>query len=66
MKTFRDVRFFLVANGFTEISQLGDHAKFIKRTEAGVITAILPHYVDLAEPVIASILRQARLQDTVR
>lgn len=64
LKTFRDVRFFLEAVGFREITQLGSHAKFIKREEGNPVrTAVLPHYVDLAPAVVKSILRQANLSE---
>lgn len=63
LKTFKEVRFYLEANGFNEITQLGNHAKFINRTGESVRTAILPHYVELAPAVIESILRQAGLSE---
>lgn len=62
LSTFKEVRFFLEAQGFREITQLGSHAKFIKReTGYAVRTCILPHYVELAPAVVSSILRQAGL-----
>ena len=60
LRTFKEVRFYLEAQGFREITQHGNHAKFIKREDGGAVrTCILPHYVELAPAVVSSILRQA-------
>jgi predicted RNA binding protein YcfA (HicA-like mRNA interferase family) len=62
LRTFKEVRFYLEAQGFREITQLGSHAKFIKRETGGAVrTCILPHYVELAPAVVFSLLRQAGL-----
>lgn len=62
LRTFKEVRFYLEAQGFREITQYGSHAKFIKReAEDKVRTCILPHYVELAPAVVFSIFRQAGL-----
>lgn len=59
--SFRRVRFKLEAAGFNEIKQLGNHAKFVKRKDGKIITAILPHYQELSVTVVRSIIRQARM-----
>lgn len=62
LRTFKEVRFYLEAHGFREITQHGSHAKFIKREAEGKVrTCILPHYVELAPAVVSSIFRQAGL-----
>lgn len=60
-RSFRAVRFRLEAAGFHGIKQKPNHAKFIKTIGQESITAILPHYIDLSNAVLASILRQAKL-----
>lgn len=59
--SFLQVRWKLEAEGFRGITQRPNHAKFIKDVGGEVVTAVLPHYTDLAAPVLYSILRQARL-----
>ena len=58
---FREVRRKLEAAGFSIVSQRGIHVKFIKRTEAGVITAIVPNHPEVAVGTLRSVLRQAGL-----
>jgi predicted RNase H-like HicB family nuclease/predicted RNA binding protein YcfA (HicA-like mRNA interferase family) len=60
-RSFRAVRFRLEAEGFRGITQKPNHAKFIKTTGDTTITAILPHYTELSQAVLSSILRQANL-----
>jgi predicted RNA binding protein YcfA (HicA-like mRNA interferase family) len=57
--TFRQVRFKLENAGFDEVRQLGNHAMFVKREVDAMSAAILPHYIELAGPVVASIVRQS-------
>ena len=59
--SFRAVRFKLEAAGFSGITQKGNHAKFIKRDGSCLLTAIVPHYQELAPDVVASIFRQAKI-----
>jgi predicted RNase H-like HicB family nuclease len=64
--SFLQVRWKLEAEGFRGITQRPNHAKFIKVERGGggnssTVTAILPHYTELAAPVLYSILRQAHL-----
>lgn len=60
--SFLQVRWRLESEGFRGITQRPNHAKFIKQSENDVvIEAILPHYAELAAPVLYSILRQAKL-----
>ena len=56
---FREVKRKLESAGFTEVSQKGSHVKFLKRTTAGVFTAIVPRHREVAIGTIRSILRQA-------
>lgn len=60
---FRKIRFKLEAAGFNEVKQLGNHAKFIKRDGAVLKTAILPHYQEISDAVLRSILCQAGLSE---
>jgi predicted RNase H-like HicB family nuclease len=60
-RSFRAVRFRIEAEGFTGITQRPNHAKFIKTTGDRTLTAILPHYTELSQAVLCSILRQANL-----
>ena len=59
--SFRSVRFKLETAGFVGISQSRNHAKFIKAGTDPTLTAILPHYVELAPSVFSSVARQAKL-----
>lgn len=56
---FREVKRKLEAAGFAQVSQKGSHVKFIKRTEQGVRTAIVPHHGEVQAGTLRSILRQA-------
>lgn len=58
---FREVRRKLEAAGFQLVSQRGSHAKFVRRTGAGVQTAIVPDHREVAVGTLRSILRQAGL-----
>ena len=51
----------LAAAGFLEASQKGSHVKFVKETDDGVLTAIVPRHREVAIGTLRSILRQARL-----
>jgi predicted RNA binding protein YcfA (HicA-like mRNA interferase family) len=59
--TFRKIRFKLESAGFDEVKQLGNHAKFVKRENDRIITAVLPHYQQIAPGVLHSIIRQSGL-----
>ena len=57
--TFREVKRKLEAAGFTEHSQKGSHVKFVKQTNDGIATAIVPHHREVTAGTQRSILRQA-------
>ncbi|MBY0548982.1 MAG: type II toxin-antitoxin system HicA family toxin [Candidatus Obscuribacterales bacterium] len=59
--TFRQIRFKLENAGFTEVRQLGNHAKFVRREDSQISTAVMPHYIEIASSVLASIVRQSGL-----
>jgi predicted RNA binding protein YcfA (HicA-like mRNA interferase family) len=58
---FREVRRKLEAAGFSIVSQKGSHIKFIKRTAAGVFTAIVPNHRKVTVGTLRSALHQAGL-----
>jgi predicted RNA binding protein YcfA (HicA-like mRNA interferase family) len=58
---FREVKRKLEAAGFVEHSQSGSHVKFVRKTSAGVATAIVPHHREVSVGVLRSILRQAEM-----
>lgn len=58
---YREVKRKLEAAGFTEVSQKGSHLKFVKQTDEGVRTAIVPRHREVAVGTLRSILRQAGL-----
>ena len=60
---YREVKRKLEAAGFVELGQKGSHAKFLKTTEAGTRTAIVPHHKTVAAGTLRSILRQAGLTE---
>lgn len=60
--TFRQIRFKLENAGFTEVRQLGNHAKFVRRDDSQIATAVMPHYIEIASSVLASIVRQSGLE----
>lgn len=59
--SFRRIRFKLETAGFTEIRQLNNHAKFVRKRGDSVQTAILPHYQEISTAVFRSVLKQAGL-----
>jgi len=59
--TFREVVRKLKAAGFIQVSQKGNHLKFLKRTSAGTLTTIIPRHRDIAVGTLRSILRQANI-----
>ncbi len=61
--SFRKLRFKLEAAGFDEVKQLGNHAKFVKRSKSEILTAILPHYQQLSASIVRSVLRQAKISE---
>jgi predicted RNA binding protein YcfA (HicA-like mRNA interferase family) len=56
---YREVKRRLEAAGFEEVSQKGSHVKFIKFTEEGIRTAIVPRHREITIGTLGSILRQA-------
>ena len=58
---YREVRRKLEAAGFTETSQKGSHVKFVRQTDEGARTAIVPRHREVAVGTLRSILRQAGL-----
>jgi len=59
---YREVRRRLEAAGFAEMSQFGSHVKFVRYTDAGVYTAIVPRHREIAVGTLRSILRQAGIR----
>jgi predicted RNA binding protein YcfA (HicA-like mRNA interferase family) len=55
----------LESAGFRETTQSGSHVKFVKETEAGVKTAIVPQHREVAVGTLRSILRQAGIEPDV-
>ena len=58
---YREVKRKLEGAGFTEISQQGSHVKFVKQTDQGLRTAIVPRHSEVATGTLRSVLRQAGL-----
>ena len=58
---YRKVKRKLEAAGFTEISQKGSHVKFVRFSDHGVLTAIVPRHREVAVGTLRSILRQAAI-----
>jgi predicted RNA binding protein YcfA (HicA-like mRNA interferase family) len=58
---YREVKRKLEAAGFTEVSQKGSHVKFVKHTDQGIRTAIVPNHREITVGTLRSILRQAGL-----
>ena len=56
---YRIVKRKLEAAGFRETATEGSHVKFVKRTDDGVRTAIVPRHRELAVGTLRSILNQA-------
>lgn len=56
---YREVKRKLEAAGFEEASQKGSHVKFIKSTDEGTRTAIVPRHREVTIGTLGSILRQA-------
>ena len=56
---FREVKRRLEATGFVEYAQKGSHVKFVKRTDDGVLTTIVPRHREVSVGTQRSILRQA-------
>lgn len=59
---YREVRRKLVAAGFAEVSQKGNHIKFAKETPEGVRTATVPRHREVTVGTLRSIIRQAGLE----
>ena len=57
----REVRRRLEAAGFSETAQSGSHVKFVKQTDEGTLTAIVPKHREVAGGTLRSVLRQAAL-----
>jgi predicted RNA binding protein YcfA (HicA-like mRNA interferase family) len=56
---FRDARRRLLAAGFLEVGTEGSHVKFVKRTQDGLRTVIVPRHREIAVGTLHSVLRQA-------
>jgi predicted RNA binding protein YcfA (HicA-like mRNA interferase family) len=56
---YREVRRKLEAAGFIKTSQKGSHVKFVRHTDEGVRTAIVPRHREVTVGTLRSILRQA-------
>ncbi|AUT01856.1 addiction module toxin, HicA family [Nostoc sp. CENA543] len=56
---YREVKRKLEAAGFEEASQKGSHVKFIKSTDEGTRSAIVPRHREVTIGTLGSILRQA-------
>jgi predicted RNA binding protein YcfA (HicA-like mRNA interferase family) len=62
---YREVKRKLLAAGFVESTQQGSHVKFVKFTEAGVLTAIVPQHREVKVGTLRSVLRQAQIDPDV-
>ena len=58
---YREVKRKLEAASFIETSQKGSHVKFVKDTDQGIRTAIVPQHREVSVGTLRSILRQAGL-----
>ena len=58
---FREIKRRLEAAGFVEAGQKGSHVKFVRRSEAGVDTAIVPRKHEVPVGTLRSILHQAHI-----
>lgn len=56
---YREVRRKLLAAGFSEVGEVGSHAKFAKHEAQGTRTAVVPHHREVTTGTIRSIIRQA-------
>ncbi|EMM71935.1 YcfA-like protein [Leptospira weilii str. 2006001855] len=59
--SYREVKRKLERFGFRKVSQKGSHVKFIKLTEFGTLTAIVPEHKEIAIGTLRSILRQTKI-----
>ena len=50
-----------MAAGFAEATQRGSHVKFVRVSDDGLLTAIVPRHREVAVGTLRSILRQAGL-----
>lgn len=58
---YREIARRLGSAGFSEGTRKGSHVKFVKETNDGVLTAIVPRHREVAIGILRSILRQSRL-----
>ncbi|HEX8032605.1 MAG TPA: type II toxin-antitoxin system HicA family toxin [Ktedonobacterales bacterium] len=58
---YHEVRRKLEAAGFIVRSQKGSHVKFVRQTDQGILTAIVPQHREVAAGTLRSILRQASI-----
>ena len=58
---YRDVKRRLEFAGFVETTQKGSHVKFVRRSDAGVDTAIVPKKAEIPIGTLRSILSQAHI-----
>ena len=57
--SFREVERKLAAAGLLPVSQKGSHVKFVKWSEEGTRTAVVPRYREVQVGTLRSVLRQA-------
>ena len=60
---YSDVKRKLENTGFSVHTQKGSHIKFVKQTNEGIRTAIVPHRKELSIGILKSILRQAGINE---
>jgi len=58
---FREIKRRLQAAGFVEASQKGSHVKFVRHSEEGVDTTIVPRKSEVPVGTLRSILNQAHI-----
>ena len=66
MPPYKPVKFSIVKRkleslGFSVISQKGSHIKFVKFTEEGIITTIVPNHREVSPGTMKSIIKQAMI-----
>ncbi len=61
-ESFREVKRRLQAAGFVEVSQRGNHVKFVRHSNLVVDTVIVPKKHEIPVGTLRSILNQAHLE----
>ena len=62
---FREVKRRLQAAGFVEAGQKGSHVKFVRHSEEGVDTTIVPKKSEIPVGTLRSILNQAHIDPDI-